>query len=418
MATKEKDSFLENSGLITTFNAILNYLQVGLSNNPNKDSKNELIRTQKIIQVIKGFLIQIDTDFISADIHNKLKASIQAIESYIKNFPLHTSTVSALKQQNDNLLAILPALKYCNHDDLSYSYIVETEEKLNILHDNIEQNNNKIHSNINEYNSILDNIKNKANTIENYFEKEKEKCEKYFEDYKKQIDNSRVELEKKYIEQISKYREDCNSDKTSLFNSLQNECQNIKEDQKKEFEIILNESRQQSEKIKSFYHIVASDSISGNFLQTAQDEKRSATSLRNWGIGILSFYGVLLLFLVIILLSIKEFNAPWQAYTLFFTMSACVISLSVYLLTQSERHRNTSFWANQMYLEVHAFEPFLETFDNESNKDQLRQQFIEKVFGKIYNPKLTLNADNNSYAGMPIEKITEFIDKCIEKIKK
>ena len=90
------------------------------------------------------------------------------------------------------------------------------------------------------------------------------------------------------------------------------------------------------------------------------------------------------------------------------TVTFIILSIGAYLLFQSEKHREISLWANQINLELKAFEPFIYSIEDEGIKIELRQALTNQLFGQIKNPQ---NAKGRTETGLPIEKFFEILEK-------
>lgn len=228
---------------------------------------------------------------------------------------------------------------------------------------------------------------------------------------------------KKIDAAISEYKTKFDSELEKILTGYNKKIDEHFTEYDKKVKNIIDDSEAKHRTIIELYGIVAGDSVSGEYGRTSQSELTRANSLQQQGLLGLRFgIGWVFLCIVITVLNgatlgeIKPVILNLSAYHAIpaATITFIILSISVYLLFQSEKHREVSLWANQINLELKAFEPFIYSIEDKNIKIELRKALTNQLFGHIKNPQ---NAREKTETGLPIERLFEILKELLDAVK-
>lgn len=378
-----------------------NYETIKLPDNVLK----EVRRTRKVFSLSKSLLLDYDDDFVNPDILNKITQCFKTIDGTLQNIAANSQLLQSLKQQNDSFISTISLIIVLSEKNNCLEYISDTENRISELFKRLHDNQDAIDKKSIENKNNIENIDKDISKLEKSIEDSSKKSSDALEKFKDKLESTNNDFELKYKHQLDEIKKEFDNAKIKINDEFHSIHQKFKESTQIRHKDILDEAESILAKLRGLHHAVAGEAIGGNFSEIAKQEYSSANWLRWLGGSILSLYCIAIIIIICFISNIPNFEPRWYHISLLVALSGTSISLSAYLLNQSERHRNSAFWARQMNLEVQAFEPFVLDIEDNDLKNQLRKSFAEKVFGHIYNPKNKLSADNKTKTGLPLENI-------------
>lgn len=401
---------------------------------------DDLKKMHKAIIVIREKLSTVDPDLIAVDILNNLNTKINSTTTHVNSFLLNSQVqqITTALSNIDNALSFVPSLPISSNElnavDITKeridSFIGHVLNTLKSFDDTIKDLKNKAttaKSIAENSKSLSDDTKTQSNQLIAGLQKNNQdvisdlqkQWQTVTSDIQKQFSQNQTDRSDKFEKAISEHRENLNAKFKELVDSHNKKLDENFKLYNDKIDSILEDSTKRHAKIIGLYQIVASDSVGGAYKKTADDELITANRLRKHGLICLAGGAVWVLVCIMASLfnGISIFGYPIN-FTSFHaipatTITFIVLSISAYLLYQSEKHRKTSLWANQVNLEVNAFEPFIDSMED-NDKTELRKILTGQLFGNINNQQ---NSDDKVETGLLIEKIFEIVDKQLEILK-
>jgi len=224
------------------------------------------------------------------------------------------------------------------------------------------------------------------------------------EENKTRLSEGLTEFQNKSREQLEKF-----------FKSQDDEANKKQEDLSSRLRAIIDDSQIKHKEILELYKLVARDSITGGHKQIADREYIAAQTWRRATIG-----------------SIIA-TALWIGYSLFFmehvvepeivfwlqigksvSLTALFISFAVYASTQAALHRVNERKARSFFLQVQAFDPFIESLPDEK-RIELKQALTARIFGSDESEHEKAMLENGGFK--TIDRAFDIIEKAKKLIR-
>ncbi len=148
-----------------------------------------------------------------------------------------------------------------------------------------------------------------------------------------------------------------------------------------EIKSIIADAEEKRSKILKLYHLVAVDSVTGGHKQIADREFSSAQGWRRFSVFSV---GLTIAWIIYSLFWMNPILEPDRVFWLQIgktaSLTALLLSLAVYASKQAALHRVNERRARSFFLQVQAFDPFIENLP-ETAKHELKQSLSARIFG-------------------------------------
>lgn len=398
----------------------------------NIDSIDSIERARflKVVILIKQVLKNIDPDLAPFDILNNIQDQFQrqglinTINSYkqtnntkifenannqINPCLSYVYQISSLKFARSSRKADIDAAttvfsQFATKSEKSFTdFVTQYTDKVSAISDaehtinEIKDNSENILSSANEK---IDDWEDRVNKLSILMK------ERFDEDNKSRHDE---------YEKLIKNKEE-NLDE--ITNDLHEKYDNIIDDIKRSFETkistIEKNSKIKHEKIIELYKLVALDSITGGYKNTASREYIAAT---RWRWAATGFVLLALSWLLFSFFYPSPENLPEREYWLRIFKSALIsgllLSFAVYASKQSLLHRINEKQYNSFFLQVQAFDPFIADLPD-VEKNALKTGLTKQIFGKEEHSATMDLYDKTTFKG--VDKIVDILER-MAKIK-
>ena len=404
----------------------------------------DLQRIQKTTILIRERLESADPELIPLSTLNSLNSPLVNILAQIENFLNNPDAqfINNAISYLDQAIALIPILSSFSVSQESLQYLSLSEAQLNSFTNALERQTNDFKKKLaelsNDYSAVLSNAESSRITSDATTKQSNDlitslqtNSQTIISDLQNQNQNIISSIQQQFLEAQSKrsttfdefvsdYKIKSDSELDKLLDDHDQKIEKHFTKYNEKVHSIIEDSESKHARIIDLYQIVAGDSEGGEYAQTAQRELKTANILRILGISCL-VCGIGWVFLCIlasvgvpivetdIMLNLSAYHAIPAA-----TITIILLSISTYLLFQSEKHRVISLWAKQINLELKAFEPFIYSIGNEDVKIELRKALTSQLFGHINNPQ---NAKLKTETGLPVEKLFELWNKLPDALK-
>lgn len=425
---------------IKTLEDVLNKALAAENAAPHLD---DLKKIQKALIFIRERLIIVDPSLVAVGTLNTLNTSFANTATHIKNFLANSQPqqIANALSNIDSAISLVPSLLSSSNDsnivDITKeqidSFLKHVSSQMNYFDKTLKglENNYGSINSIAENSKILsDDTKAQSNQLITDLQKKNQNVISDFQkqwqritsEIQNQFSQKQTERSDKFEKTISEYKEKLSLELKKIIDSHNQKLDENFTAYNDRINSILKDSAERHSRIVKLYQIVASDSVGGAYKKTADDELTTANKLRKSGLQCLS--GGAIWILICILMTLLNGVSFFGLFTFNFnvtiyhaipatTITFIILSIGAYLLFQSEKHRKTSLWANQVNLEINAFEPFIDSMEDDDKRD-MRKALTGQLFGHISNPQ---NTNEKIETGLPIERIIELFEKLPEGVK-
>jgi hypothetical protein len=201
------------------------------------------------------------------------------------------------------------------------------------------------------------------------------------EQWTTQGENSLANSKKQFSDVIAEIKIRSEKQLQAFFSEQDSKAKIIQEQLETQIETIISDSVDKHTKILELYKLVARDSITGGHKQIADREYKAAETWRWMTIGSIVATALWIAYTLFWISPIVEpEKAFWLQVGKSVSLTALLISFAVYASKQAALYRVNERKARSFFLQVQAFDPFIEGLPDEK-RVQLKQELTARIFG-------------------------------------
>ena len=217
------------------------------------------------------------------------------------------------------------------------------------------------------------------NTIKQNFESDKEK-------FRTEFDTLKESLKK----EIKEKKETIDTDTTTLINDLKQKLQDA----------------------KNIVGVIGDVSVTGNYQQIANSNKKTADNLRVVAIVLMLILSGLLGYTI---WDISGDTYDWTKSIIRILAAAALSYPATYAARESTKHRKLEILNRKAELELAAINPFIELLP-ETKKQEIKEKLVEKYFGN--HTSSIDNLDNQKDDEVSVNALDKILKTILTNIKK
>jgi hypothetical protein len=184
-----------------------------------------------------------------------------------------------------------------------------------------------------------------------------------------------------YSEMIEAIKSDANEQIRSLVTTEQEEAKQRQDALRGQLEEIIVSAKGMHEKIRVLYGLTARDAVTGGHKEIADREQTAAEAWRWATVAGLAAAIIWLLYSLFCLTPVLEpERAFWLQIGKSISLTALMLSFVVYASKQAALHRVSERKARAFFLQVQAFDPFIEGLQD-ADKQELKKALSARIFG-------------------------------------
>lgn len=385
----------------------------------NDVTLSEYTRIIKITTKLDEVLSQLDPELAPLDtltnIYNTLTNSgaIGVINEIVNN-----KNVNYLKNLNDQLNGILVYISQIRGSFTKTSTSKVDYKASSIILEKFAKN---LTEKENQYSNFLNISKDKLyNIVESkdkydlYLNETKTNIDKFISDSNNSINELKSRQNISFNETISQIKSQAENQMSALADDIDQEAKSIIDETNSFLETAKNETEIKLEEIKRLYGLVAKVSVSGGHKRIADKENKAAEIWR-----IISVFSILCTLVWLLYVYFKPFVEAGQDITIVFwlnlgkslSISAMLVSFAIYASRQSSLHRVSARKAQEFFLQVQAFDPFVESLSPE-DKSALKKEMTSRIFKSDdgeHDRRIVDNGDFNT-----VEKFIGLVESAVK----
>ena len=336
-------------------------------------TREEFRRFLKVIRTFKKVLKGMDPELISSNYLNQLHNHFTRanILQYLRNYQ-STGIVDHLIHANNHLESTLSYLA-------SYPKIMPQPRKIPELEKALDDALEKL----DKINTRLKEEREELQTLEDEIALSREQTQEQVTQWQKQFSEAQERRNIEYNEWRQKTDKSTQADMEKITQKVEDILDKKKKDFSKLIEVLTDDAKEKHQRIQDLYGLLASDSISADYITNAKTDKRTADWWRR----------ICVLFIIVAAgwlfyaffadtgtsgLSASVFS--WAKFLTTFSLTGVLLSGAAYAARQSAIHRAIEKQQMRFALEVKAFDPFIHSL-NEERQWELKQKMTERIFG-------------------------------------
>lgn len=357
----------------------------------------EHARFSKIILILKESMRNADPDIVPVDLLNQIQNQLNShgVLNTVANLS-NSKDANLLRELNNQ---INPALSYIlqlknllsisnnNNEDRESatrsleSFLISIGKK----HRELEKFVFKTKSELEVYSSATYEFTEKLKQLSDRFETDsKEKLASLTSQIERQaiaFDQSQSESRKEFLSTLSKIEEQAAARLKELISAKEAEADSLNEGVQNVLNEITKDAQEKHAKIRDIHGLVALDSVTGGHKSLADKELDSAIAWRRLTLLSIVLAGSWIAF------SLFAMTPPAQLDHIFWlqlgktvSLTALPLSFAVYASKQSVLHRINERKLRSFFLQVQAFDPFIESLPIET-RHELKKSLSTRIFG-------------------------------------
>lgn len=296
------------------------------------------------------------------------------------------------------------------------------KEKYNSL----ELENKELKESIEELNSEIKNNKAELKRISTLLTQKETEIQNINSTFQTEFTNIKATANQNYDSDRKAFRTEFDTIKQSYETEKKNfrtEFDTIKESFNSEIEEIkqgidtdtarlINDLKQKLDDAKKIVGVIGDVSVTGNYQQIANSNKRTADFLRIVAITLMLILSGLLIYTI---WDISGATFDWTKSLIRILAAAALSYPATYAARESNKHRRLEILNRKAELELAAINPFIELLP-ENKKQEIKEKLVEKYFG---NHSVNLdNSDNQKDDEVSINALDKILKTILSNIKK
>jgi len=259
------------------------------------------------------------------------------------------------------------------------------QEKYGVL----EQENEDLKKELESLNTELEANKTELKRISTLLEQKKTEIQNLNSNFQTEFTNIKSTANQNYDSDRKTFRTEFDSLKQTLNTEIEEIKQNIDSDTSE----LIEKLDKKLEEAKKIVGVIGDVSVTGNYQQVANDNKRTADILRIVAIILMLTLSGLLIYTI---WDISGSSFDWTKSLIRILAAAALSYPATYAARESNKHRRLEILNRKAELELSAINPFIELLP-ENKKQEIKEKLVEKYFGN--NSNMLVDADNQKEDG-------------------
>ena len=248
----------------------------------------------------------------------------------------------------------------------------------------IKQENEDLKEELENLNTELDANKTELKRISTLLEQKETEIQNLNSNFQTEFTNIKSTANQNYDSDRKTFRTEFDS----LKQTLNTEIVEIKESIDSDTSALIEKLDKKLEEAKKIVGVIGDVSVTGNYQQVANDNKRTADILRIVAIILMLTLSGLLIYTI---WDISGSTFDWTKSLIRILAAAALSYPATYAARESNKHRRLEILNRKAELELSAINPFIELLP-ENKKQEIKEKLVEKYFGN--NSNMLVDADN------------------------
>ena len=194
--------------------------------------------------------------------------------------------------------------------------------------------------------------------------------------------------------------------------SFNAEIEEIKQEIDTDTTTLISDLNQKLDDAKKIVGVIGDVSVTGNYQQIANSNKKTADNLRFIAITLMLILSGLLIYTI---WDISGSTFDWTKSLIRILAAAALSYPATYAARESSKHRRLEILNRKAELELAAINPFIELLP-ENKKQEIKEKLVEKYFG---NHSVNVdNSDNQKDDEVSINALDKILKTILSNIKK
>lgn len=277
-------------------------------------------------------------------------------------------------------------------NDFNFSKTVANfEKKVQGKYKDLEQENTDLKESISELNTELQKNRAELKKINNLLEQKEREIQNINSTFQTEFSNIKSTAQQEYETDRKRIKNDFNSIKQNFESDkekFRSEFDTLKESLNKEIEekketinsdttTLINDLKQKLQDAKNIVGVIGDVSVTGNYQQIANSNKKTADNLRIVAITLMLILSGLLVYTI---WDISGDTFDWTKSIIRILAAAALSYPATYAARESSKHRKLEILNRKAELELAAINPFIELLP-ETKKQEIKEKLVEKYFG-------------------------------------
>lgn len=359
-------------------------------------------------------------------ISQEIENSLSQINSFIGN-----KNVGHITNAKNNLYSAISRVRNLplpfSENDFNFSKNISNFENIvKEKYNSLEQENKELKVSIQELNKEIKTNKDELTRISTLLTQKETEIQNINSTFQTEFANIKATANQNYDSDRNVFRTEFNAIKQSYETENKNfrtEFDNIKksfnaeiEEMKQGVEVdtttITNDLKQKLEEAKKIVGVIGDVSVTGNYQQIADSNKKTADNLRIIAITLMLILSGLLIYTI---WDISGTTFDWTKSLIRILAAVALSYPATYAARESNKHRKLEILNRKAELELAAINPFIELLP-ENKKQDIKEKLVEKYFGN--NTVNIDNSDNQKDDEVSINALDNILKTILSNIKK
>lgn len=254
------------------------------------------------------------------------------------------------------------------------------QEKYGVL----EQENEDLKKELESLSTELEANKTELKRISTLLEQKETEIQNLNSNFQTEFTNIKSTAKQNYDSDRKTFRTEFDSLKQTINTEIEEIKQNIDSDTSE----LIEKLDKKLEEAKKIVGVIGDVSVTGNYQQVANENKRTADIFRIVAIILMLTLSGLLIYTI---WDISGSSFDWTKSLIRILAAAALSYPATYAARESNKHRRLEILNRKAELELSAINPFIELLP-ENKKQEIKEKLVEKYFGN--NSNMLVDADN------------------------
>lgn len=359
-------------------------------------------------------------------ISQEVESSLSQINTFIGN-----KNYGHITNAKNNLYSAITRVRNLplpfSKNDFNFSKNISTFEKIvQEKYNNLEKENKELKQTLDELNNEIKSNKTELKRIKSSLEQKELEIQNINSTFQTDFANIKATANQNYDSDRKAFRTEFDSLKQNidaekmnfrvkfdtLMSTLNNEIEEIKTEIDTNTTTIIDELNQKLVDAKNIVGVIGDVSVTGNYQQIANSNKKTADNLRLVAIILMLILSGLLIYTI---WDINGDTFDWTKSLIRILAAAALSYPATYAARESTKHRRLEIVNRKAELELAAINPFIELLP-ENKKQEIKEKLVEKYFGN--NSANIDTSDNQKDDEVSINALDKILKTILSNIKK
>lgn len=335
-----------------------------------------------------------------------ISQEIESALSQINNF-IGNKNIGHITNAKNNLHSAITRVRNLplpfSKNDFNFSKnISEFEKIVQEKYDGLSQENNQLKKTIEELNAEIKKSKSELKRVSTILEQKETEIQNINSTFQTEFTNIKATANQNHESDRKTFRTELDSIKQNYetekknfrteFNNIKNtigsEIGELKSGIETDTTKIINDLKQKLDDAKKIVGVIGDVSVTGNYQQIANSNKKTADNLRIVAITLMLLLSGLLVYTI---WDISGDTFDWTKSLIRILAAAALSYPATYAARESTKHRRLEILNRKAELELAAINPFIELLPD-NKKQEIKEKLVEKYFG---NHSVNIDSSDN-----------------------